>query len=81
VITGSLLTLAGLATGGGETAIRDGSLDLTGNAETAAAFQRLLAYGTPDLEEELSRLVGDVAAHGIGDVARNIGRWGFRRVL
>ena len=76
VITGSLLTLAGLAAGGGEAKIRDGSLELNGNAETAQAFQRLLAYGTPDFEEELSRLVGDVAAHGIGDVARNIGRWG-----
>ena len=75
VITGSLLTLAGLATGSGEAAIRDGSLELRGNAETADAFQRLLAYGTPDLEEELSRFVGDAAAHGIGDVARSIGRW------
>jgi len=76
VITGSLLTLAGLATGSGDAAIRDGSLELTGNAETAQAFQQLLGYGTPDVEEELSRLIGDVAAHGIGDVARSIGRWG-----
>lgn len=75
-ITASLLTFAGLAARSGEAAIRDGSIDLTGNAETAQAFQQLLAYGKPDIEEELSGLVGDVAAHGIGDVARNIGRWG-----
>ena len=75
VITGSLLTLAGLAAMPGEAAIRDGSLELTGNTETAQAFQQLMAYGRPDIEEELSGLVGDVAAQGIGDVARNIGRW------
>ena len=76
VITGSLLTLAGLAAMPGEAAIRSGSLELTGNTETAQAFQQLMAYGRPDIEEELSGLVGDVAAQGIGDVARNIGRWG-----
>lgn len=76
VITGSLLTLTGLAALPGEAAIRSGSLELTGNTETAQAFQQLMAYGRPNLEEELSGLVGDVAAQGIGDVARNIGRWG-----
>lgn len=74
-ITGSLLSLAGIATGG-ETALRDGSLDFTGDVYTAQAFQKLLAYGRPDLEEELSMLVGDSAARGLGDLARGIGRWG-----
>lgn len=76
VISGSLLGLAGLAAGRAESSIRDGSVELTGNAETAEAFQRLLAYGRPDIEEELSRWIGDVAAHGVGDVARRVGRWG-----
>jgi ubiquinone biosynthesis protein UbiJ len=76
VLTGSLLALARMAGQRGEGAIRDGSLDLTGDAETAQAFQRLLAFARPDIEEELSGLVGDVAAHRLGEIARGIGRWG-----
>ena len=75
VISGSLLALARLAGSDADAAIRDGSIDLSGDAETAQAFQRLLAYGKPDIEEELSGVLGDVAAHGLGDIARNIGRW------
>ncbi len=75
-ITGSLLSLARLAGESGEAAVRDGSLELTGDAEVARAFQRLLEYGRPDVEEELSGLVGDVAAHEIGEFARRLGRWG-----
>ena len=76
VLTGSLLTLARMAGQSGEGAIRAGSLDLTGDAETAQAFQRLLAFASPDIEEELSGVVGDVAAHRLGEIARGIGRWG-----
>lgn len=74
-ITGSLVSLAALAAQGGKTALRDGSIEFAGDVYTAQAFQELLAYGRPDLEEELSSIVGDAAAQGIGDVARNIGRW------
>lgn len=75
-ITSSLLSLASLAAQGGETALRDGSIELTGDVYTAQAFQQLLGYGRPDLEEELSAVIGDVAAHSIGDFIRGIGRWG-----
>ncbi|MDH4108497.1 MAG: SCP2 sterol-binding domain-containing protein [Gammaproteobacteria bacterium] len=74
-ITGSLFALASLAMRSGERLIRDGSIDLIGDAEIAQSFQRLLAYGRPDIEEELSGVLGDVAAHGVGDVARAVGRW------
>lgn len=76
VITGSLLTLAGMAGRSGEAAIRDGSLDLSGDAIRAGQFQRLLLLARPDLEEELSGLVGDLAAHKLGEFARGLGRWG-----
>ena len=71
-ITGSLLTLALMA---GEDSIRDGSLDLTGDAGTAQRFQKLLEYARPDLEEELSTFIGDTAAHGLGELARGFVRW------
>ncbi len=76
VITGSIITLARMAGQSGEAAIRDGSLDLTGDAETAKEFQQLLAFAKPDVEEELSGIVGDVTAHRLGEIARGVGRWG-----
>ena len=76
VITGSILTLAKMAGQSGEVAIRDGSLDLTGDAETAGQFQQLLSLAKLDMEEELSGVVGDVAAHRLGELARGVGRWG-----
>lgn len=76
VISGSLLTLARVVTGGGEEELlRDGSLELTGNPYKAQAFQRLLASARPDLEEELSRILGDTAARGVGEFARSFARW------
>ncbi len=75
VITGSLLTLAGMAGSSGEAALRDGSLELTGDIQTASAFQDLLSYAKPDIEEELSSLIGDAAAHRLGEFARGFGRW------
>jgi ubiquinone biosynthesis protein UbiJ len=74
VICGSLLSLLKLS-GSGEQSIRDGSVDISGDAETAERFQKLLAYGKPDLEEELSGVIGDVAAHSIGNFARSLGNW------
>ena len=62
VIVGSPLTLAKVARGGGQTELRDGSLEVTGNAAVADAFRELLGYAKPDIEEELSGVVGDAAA-------------------
>ncbi len=76
LISGSLITLASMAGQSGAAAIRDGSLDLTGDAELASQFQQLLSYAKPDIEEELSAVVGDVAAHRLGELARGLGRWG-----
>ena len=76
VICASLLALTRLAGQSADAAIRDGSIELSGDAETAQSFQRLLADGKPDIEEELSSVFGDVAAHGLGDIARNVSRWG-----
>ena len=76
VISGTLLTLARMLGQSGESAIRDGSLELTGEARLAQRFQRLLSLARPDLEEEMSSVIGDVAAHRLGSIARGVGRWG-----
>lgn len=64
----SLLRLAGAAPEG---AVRGGSVQIQGDAEVAQAFSELLREARPDLEEELSRVLGDVAAHQIGKAARS----------
>jgi ubiquinone biosynthesis protein UbiJ len=75
VICAPLLTLARMASSGGTAELRDGSVDFTGDARTAAAFQSLLDYAKPDLEEELSTVVGDIAAHRLGEFARGLRSW------
>lgn len=76
VICGSLLALAQLAGADGEALIRDGSVELTGDALLAQKFQKLMNYGRPDMEEELSTLIGDVAAHSVGNLVRGVEAWG-----
>jgi len=75
VITGSIITLARMAGEPGVGALRDGSLELTGDAHLADDFQRLLEFAKPDLEEELSNVVGDAAAHRLGEIARGVSGW------
>jgi ubiquinone biosynthesis protein UbiJ len=76
LISGSLFTLARMAGESGLGALRDGSLELTGDAHRAEQFQRMLAFAKPDFEEELSNMVGDAAAHRVGAMFRGIGKWG-----
>jgi ubiquinone biosynthesis protein UbiJ len=76
VIQGSLLSLARLATPSATEAIRDGSVSLQGDAQVAQSFQQLLRYARPDLEEELSGIFGDAAAHSLGTFARRAREWG-----
>lgn len=64
----SLLRMAGPAP---EAAVRGGSVHIHGDAEVAQTFSELLKQARPDLEEELSRVVGDVAAHHVGNAARS----------
>jgi ubiquinone biosynthesis accessory factor UbiJ len=50
--------------------IRRGSVQLTGDSETATLFQELAALLRPDVEAELARVVGDVPAFGAGQLLR-----------
>ena len=43
-------------------------MTINGDAEIAEGFQELLRAARPDLEEELSRQIGDVAAHQVGNL-------------
>lgn len=77
-LSGSLLGLMNLAGAQPESAVRGGSVRIEGDAEVAQAFRDLLKHARPELEEELSRHIGDVAAHQLGNVWRGLTRFGRR---
>jgi len=56
-----------------ETVIRE--MTFTGDAEFAAALQYLARHLEWDVEEDLSRVVGDIAAHRIAGGARDFVAW------
>ena len=65
-IHGTPLSLAALAGPAPEAVIRRGDVAIDGDPDIANRFRELGALLHPDLEEELSRLVGDVPAHQLG---------------
>ena len=77
-LSGAPLSLLRLAGARADAALRGGSVHIEGNAEVAQAFSELLKAARPDLEEELSRVIGDVAAHQAGNVARSLVAFGRR---
>ena len=78
VIEGTPLSFLRLATGETTQSIRAGGMDVRGDAEIAEGFRRLLDAARPDLEEELSRVTGDVAAHYLAGFARDALDFGRR---
>ena len=51
-------------------------MEISGDAETAQLFSRLLKQAEPDWEEVLSRYVGDIPARQVGNLMRGLARWG-----
>jgi ubiquinone biosynthesis protein UbiJ len=78
VIEGTPLSFLRLAAGDAARSIRAGGMDVQGDAEIAEGFRRLLDAARPDLEEELSRLTGDAAAHHLARFAREAADFGRR---
>jgi ubiquinone biosynthesis accessory factor UbiJ len=62
-ISGSLLNLAALAGSHPEEVIQRGDVNIRGDAEVAQKFRELAMLLRPDVEEELSKLIGDTPAH------------------
>lgn len=77
-ITGGPLSLLALSGESGQVVLQRGDVTVSGETETAQAFRELAQLLRPDLEEELSLLVGDVAAHQLGRLARLTAGWGRR---
>jgi len=62
-ISGSLMNLAALSGPHPEEVIRRGDVTIRGDAEAAQKFRELAMLLKPDVEEELSKLIGDTPAH------------------
>ncbi|MBT8144212.1 MAG: SCP2 sterol-binding domain-containing protein [Gammaproteobacteria bacterium] len=65
----------------GRGATSAGNISMSGDPVVAQQFEQLLRHTQPDWEEELSQLVGDVAAHQVGNVVRQVfdfGQHAFR---
>ncbi len=75
-VSGTPLSLLSLVGPDAQGRLRSGSVTITGDAEIAQSFQELLRAARPDFEEELSRLVGDVTAHQLGNLVRSATGWG-----
>ncbi len=69
-LAGGLLSLLALAGESPDAVLQRGDVAIGGDAELAQKFRELARLLRPDLEEELSLLLGDVPAHQLGRLAR-----------
>jgi len=74
-LKGGLLGFNRLLFGDAQAVLRSGAVRLGGDTEVAQQFQSLLEFARPEPEEELSRLIGDVAAHQVGQATRGLVSW------
>ena len=69
-LTGGVLALWGLAGDSPQAVVQRGDVVISGDTHLAEQFRELGRLLRPDPEEELALLIGDVAAHRLGRVAR-----------
>jgi len=77
-IVGGPLGLLALAGDSPQAVLQRRGVDIRGDAALAEKFRELGMLLRPDLEEDLSQLIGDVPAHQIGRFARMAASWGHR---
>ena len=75
-LSGSPISLLSLVGPGAEDRLRGSAIGIAGDAEVSQLFRDLLQQTQPDFEEELSRVVGDIAAHQVANIARGFLDWG-----
>ena len=77
-IVGTLMSLTTLAGPHPEEVIRRGDVKIRGDAEVAQKFRELAMLLRPDVEEELSKLIGDTPAHQALRLVRSVTGFGRR---
>lgn len=76
-LSGTPISLARLAASGDEGLLRAKAVRISGDPLIARDFRELLALAAPDFEEQLARVVGDLAARQLGSLARGFAGWGL----
>ena len=74
-ISGSPFALFQLARGGGSRSPGSSAAQIRGDAEIANLYRELFSLARPDIEEELSRYLGDLPARGLTGFARKAFSW------
>jgi ubiquinone biosynthesis accessory factor UbiJ len=74
-LAGGPLSLLALAGDAPESVMQRGAVTISGDAQLAQQFRELAQLLRPDLEEELSSVLGDVPAHQLGRLARLGAGW------
>jgi ubiquinone biosynthesis accessory factor UbiJ len=74
-VIGGPLSMLALAGSPIDAPLSGGDVEVRGDAELARKFRELAGLLAPDLEEDLSLLIGDVAAHRLGRLARGALGW------
>jgi ubiquinone biosynthesis protein UbiJ len=78
VISGAPWSLARAGYGGDRGALFAGEVEIRGDVALGQRFEAILRGIDIDWEEQLSRLVGDVAAHQVGRLVRDTAAWGAK---
>jgi ubiquinone biosynthesis accessory factor UbiJ len=79
VISGSAPALLQMLRGGGAASAQvKSSVQIRGDAEIANLYRELFTAARPDLEEELSRWVGDMPARHLSQLAKSVRTWARR---
>jgi ubiquinone biosynthesis accessory factor UbiJ len=74
-LAGGPLSILALAGARAEEVLQRGDVSIGGDAEVAQKFRELLRLLRPDVEEELSLVLGDVPAHELARFARAGAAW------
>jgi len=78
VISGSVPALFQMLKAASPSAQARSSVQIRGDAEIANSYRELFAAARPDLEEELSRWVGDLPARHLSQLALSVRTWARR---
>ena len=80
VISGTPLALARVGLGEERGLLFAGEVEIRGDVTLGQRFESVLRELDIDWEEQLSHLVGDVAAHQVGNLVRDALQWGAKSV-
>jgi ubiquinone biosynthesis protein UbiJ len=75
ILSGSVPALLAMMRGTPTPATGANAVKVSGDAEVAGLYRELLALARPDPEEEVSRILGDVPARRLGNLARETLGW------